>query len=129
MPPQFDGTTGLLLGIGVEKAAIAILTLIILIILIIAIVFIWSFVKVRQSPLYYYDDRGLPRCRKCQDSGRNRSKVIYFKEQEARQEAHRQTNRYGKTMYAYESRRCGYWHLSSQAPRSQERAATGNRRP
>ena len=39
MHPQFDGTTGLLLGIGVEKAAIAILTLIILII---AIAFIWS---------------------------------------------------------------------------------------
>ena len=125
MPPQFDGTTGLLIGIGVEKVAIAILTLIILII---AIAFIWSFVKGRQSTLYY-DDRGLPRCRKCQDSGRNRSKVIYFKEQEARQEAHRQTNRYGKTMYAYESRRCGYWHLSSQSPRSQERATTGNRRP
>ena len=125
MPPQFDGTTGLLIGIGVEKVAIAILTLIILII---AIAFIWSFVKGRQSTLYYYD-RGLPRCRKCQDSGRNRSKVIYFKEQEARQEAHRQTNRYGKTMYAYESRRCGYWHLSSQSPRSQERATTGNRRP
>ena len=122
MPPQFDGTTGLLLGIGVEKAAIGIL------ILIIAIAFIWSFVKGRRSTLYY-DDRGLPRCRKCQDSGRNRSKVIYFNEQEARQEAHRQTNRYGKTMYAYESRRCGYWHLSSQAPRSQERATTGNRRP
>ena len=122
MPPQFDGTTGLLLGIGVEKVAIAIL------VLIIAIAFIWSFVKGRQSTLYY-DDRGLPRCRKCQDSGRNRSKVIYFKEQEARQEAHKQTNRYGKTMYAYESHRCGYWHLSSQAPRSQESATTGNRRP
>ena len=122
MPPQFDGTTGLLLGIGVEKAAIGIL------VLIIAIAFIWSFVKGRQSTLYY-DNRGLPRCRKCQDSGRNRSKVIYFKEQEARQEAHKQTNRYSKTMYAYESRRCGYWHLSSQAPRSRERATTGNRRP
>ena len=125
MPPQFDGTTGLLLGTGVGKVAIATL---VLIILIIAIPFIWSFVKGRRSTLYY-DDRGLPHCRKCQDSGRNRSKVIYFKEQEARQEAHRQTNRYGKTMYAYESRRCGYWHLSSQAPRSQERATTGNRRP
>jgi len=85
-----------------------------LVVLVLASLFHW--VGGGGSGRYYYDDRGIARCRICTDGARTNHKVVYFDETSAQVAANHLQARFG-AQRVYRDNRCGFWHLTSQERR------------
>ena len=71
---------------------------------------------------FFYDDRGIARCKTCTDATRSTHKVVYFDSDSAAAAVVRDEARHGSQMRSYYEPKCGFWHLTSQERRTQRTA-------